>query len=296
MNEHCHLLCLGFGFSAATLTTRLDSEKWTITGTSRSDAGVEKISAQGWQAIRYDKLETLPDDVTHLLSSVPPDEAGDPVLRTFGQELAARARQFQWVGYLSTTGVYGDHGGAWVDEDTPLTPNTERGQRRVAAEMGWQQLHADAGLPLQVFRLAGIYGPGRNALASLKSGKAQRIIRDGQIFSRIHVDDIAGILKASIERPNPGRIYNVADDNPAPPQDVIAHGAALLGMAIPPAIAFADAQLSPMARSFYADSKRVRNDRVKVELGYRFKYPDYRIGLQSLIANDTSESKLDSNA
>ncbi len=283
MNEPRHLLCFGFGFSASTLASQLDRRQWKITGTSRSDEGVAEVEAMGFQAIRYDKLESLPGDVTHLLSSVPPDEAGDPVLRSFGAELAAKARQLQWVGYLSTTGVYGDHAGAWVDEATPLSPNTERGHRRVAAEAGWQELHEQAGLPLHVFRLAGIYGPGRNALESLKSGKARRIIREGQIFSRIHVDDIAGILRASMDRPNPGRVYNVADDDPAPPQDVIAYGAELLGIAIPPAIAFADAQLSPMARSFYADSKRVRNDRVKVELGYRFKYPDYRVGLKSLL-------------
>ncbi len=283
MNEPRHLLCFGFGFSASTLASQLDRRQWKITGTSRSDEGVAEIEALGFQAIRYDKLESLPGDVTHLLSSVPPDEAGDPVLRSFGAELEAKARQLQWVGYLSTTGVYGDHAGAWVDEATPLSPNTERGHRRVAAEAGWQELHEQAGLPLHVFRLAGIYGPGRNALESLKSGKARRIIREGQIFSRIHVDDIAGILRASMDRPNPGRVYNVADDDPAPPQDVIAYGAELLGIAIPPAIAFADAQLSPMARSFYADSKRVRNDRVKVELGYRFKYPDYRVGLKSLL-------------
>ena len=283
MNEPRHLLCFGFGFSASTLASQLDRRQWKITGTSRSDEGVAEIEALGFQAIRYDKLESLPGDVTHLLSSVPPDEAGDPVLRSFGAELEAKARQLQWVGYLSTTGVYGDHAGAWVDEATPLSPDTERGQRRVAAEAGWQELHEQAGLPLHVFRLAGIYGPGRNALESLKSGKARRIIQEGQIFSRIHVDDIAGILRASMDRPNPGRVYNVADDDPAPPQDVIAYGAELLGIAIPPAIAFADAQLSPMARSFYADSKRVRNDRVKVELGYRFKYPDYRVGLKSLL-------------
>ena len=283
MNEPRHLLCFGFGFSASTLASQLDRRQWKITGTSRSDEGVAEIEALGFQAIRYDKLESLPGDVTHLLSSVPPDEAGDPVLRSFGAELEAKARQLQWVGYLSTTGVYGDHAGAWVDEATPLSPNTERGHRRVAAEAGWQELHEQAGLPLHVFRLAGIYGPGRNALESLKSGKARRIIREGQIFSRIHVDDIVGILRASIDLPNPGRVYNVADDDPAPPQDVIAYGVELLGIAIPPAIAFADAQLSPMARSFYADSKRVRNDRVKVELGYRFKYPDYRVGLKSLL-------------
>ena len=275
-----HLLCFGFGFSAAALAALLDRRDWTVTGTSRSDAGVSNIRAAGFHAVRYDQLFHIAYDVTHVLISVPPDADGDLVVKTFGVEIFGRAKQFQWVGYLSTTGVYGDHAGAWVEEETPLTPNTERGQRRVAAEASWCTLHPD--LPVHVFRLAGIYGPGRNALVSLRQGKAQRIIREGQVFSRIHVDDIAGILMASIERPNPARVYNMADDLPAPPQDVIAYGAELLGLPVPPDIAFADAELSPMARSFYADSKRVRNDRVKLELGYRFKYPDYRVGLQSL--------------
>ena len=187
------------------------------------------------------------------------------------------------MGYLSTTGVYGDHGGAWVDEATALTPNTERGQRRLAAEEQWLALHRDHGLPVHVFRLAGIYGPGRNTLDNLRDGTAKRVVKPGQVFSRIHVDDIAGVLLASMARPNPGRAYNVADDEPCPPQDVVTFAAELLGLAPPHEIPFEDARLSPMARSFFADSKRVSNARIKSELGYSLRFPTYREGLKSLI-------------
>ena len=278
-----HLLCFGFGFSAEALSHLLDRSEWQVTGTSRSDAGVADIIAQGFSGIRFDTLRTIPDDVTHILSSVPPDDAGDIVLQRFGQALAERAKDISWAGYLSTTGVYGDHGGGWVDEATPLTPNTTRGERRVAAERGWLELHKTNSLPLHVFRLAGIYGPGRNQLESLRNGTAKRVIKEGQVFSRIHVDDIAGILLQSIARPHPGRVYNVADDEPCPPQDVVTFGADILGMEPPAEEPFEGAVLSAMGRSFFADSKRVRNDRVKQELQYRFKYPDYRTGLRSLL-------------
>ncbi len=191
-----------------------------------------------------------------------------------------RRGTFEWVGYLSTTGVYGDHEGEWVDETAPLTPATKRGRARVAAEAGWQAL----GLPLHIFRLAGIYGPGRGPFAKVRNGTARRIIKDGQVFSRIHVDDIAQVLLASIRQPNPGAVYNVCDDDPAPPQDVIAHAATLLGLPLPPAIKFEDADLTPMARSFYAESKKVQNDRIKSELGVRLLYPSYRDGLPALMA------------
>lgn len=278
-----HLLCLGFGFSARTLALQLDTAEWNITGTSRSAEGATAIRSLGFNAEIFDAMKSIPKDVSHIVSSVPPDANADPVLRRFDSELGARATSFAWVAYLSTTGVYGDHVGAWVDENTPLTPNTERGQRRVDAENYWYELHQKNHLPLQIFRLAGIYGPGRNTLLNLKDGTAKRVIRAGQIFSRIHVEDIAGILNASMAKPHPGRAYNVADDLPAPPQDVVSYGAELLGMEPPPEIAFEAANLSPMARSFYADSKRVSNARVKQELDYRFKFPDYRVGLKSLL-------------
>jgi nucleoside-diphosphate-sugar epimerase len=272
-----HLLCFGFGFSAQALARKLDKNNWHITGTSRSAEGVTAISDLGFEGVLFDELSSIPKTVTHIVSSVPPGASGDPVLQKFKAELQVRTNDLQWVAYLSTTGVYGDRAGVKVDESMALTPNTERGQRRVDAEAAWSFLN-----PL-IFRLAGIYGPGRNALESLKAGTAKRVIKVGQIFSRIHVDDIAGILLASINNPNPGRIYNVADDEPCPPQDVIAYAAQLLKMEPPPEIPFEQAELTPMARSFYADSKRVSNARVKEELGYKFLYPNYRIGLKALL-------------
>lgn len=275
-----HMLCFGFGFSAKTLSTRLDPKEWKITGTSRSQQGAAAIVAQGFEGVVFDDLKSIPSTVTHILTSVPPDDSGDPVLRKLGNEISTLAKHFEWVGYLSTTGVYGDRGGDWVDEDTVLRPNTDRGARRVHAEAAWAEIKD---LNPHIFRLAGIYGSGRNALETLKSGKAQRVIKQGQVFSRIHVEDIAGVLLASISKPTPGRIYNVADDEPCPPQDVIAYAAQLLGFAPPPEIKFEDAKLSAMAKSFYADSKRVSNMRIKNELGYVLKYPNYRVGLKALL-------------
>ncbi len=280
-----HLLCFGFGFSAATLAEMLDKKTWRVTGTSRSDEGVAAITAQGFEAARFDAMTSIPDDVTHIISSVPPDASGDPVLQKFGDELAKRALQFEWVVYLSTTGVYGDHEGGWVDESTPLAPTTERGHRRLQAETQWLDLQRNHGLPVHLFRLAGIYGPGGNQLETAMQGSARRIIKPGQVFSRIHVADIAGILLASMARPNPGAAYNVADDHPAPPQDVVAFACELLGFPVPPEEDFDGATLTPMARSFYAESKRVSNQRVKKELGYQFKYPDYHAGLRDIFNN-----------
>jgi nucleoside-diphosphate-sugar epimerase len=188
----------------------------------------------------------------------------------------------RWAGYLSTTGVYGDCGGAWVDEDSPLAPNVERARRRVEAEQAWRA----AGLPLHIFRLAGIYGPGRSAIDSVRAGTARRIVKPGQVFSRIHVEDIAQSVLASLDHPRPGAVYNLCDDDPAPPQEVIAYACRLLGVAPPPEIPWqqALATLSPMALSFYADSKRVRNDRMKAELGVTLAYPSYREGLRAILA------------
>lgn len=278
-----HILFFGFGFSAEALTRRLDPAQWRITGTSRSEEGAARLRARGVNGVRFDALNDIPDDVTHIVSSVPPGDSGDPVLLRFGAALQRQVHRLTWAAYLSTTGVYGDHGGAWIDEATTLTPNTERGRRRLAAEEAWLRLHRLNGLPLHIFRLAGIYGPGRNQLETVLDGTAKRIIKEGQVFSRIHVDDISGILLASMARPHPGTAYNVADDDPCPPQDVVEHAAELLGKPVPPAIAFADAELSPMARSFYADSKRVANRRVKEELGYRFLYPSFHEGLAALL-------------
>ncbi|MFO1121955.1 MAG: SDR family oxidoreductase [Hyphomicrobiales bacterium] len=282
-----HLLCFGLGFTARVLAERLAAQDWRISATSRSAAGAAGISAFGYRGFVFDGTAPLPEDafdgVTHVLNSAPPDASGDPVLAQCRDQLARRAAQVRWAAYLSTTGVYGDHAGGWVDEDTPLTPNTERGERRVIAEAQWLDLWRETGFPTHVFRLAGIYGPGRNALASVLDGSARRIIKPGQVFSRIHVADIATVLEASIAHPHPGRIYNVCDDEACPPQDVIAHAAELLGRPVPPDIAFEAAALSPMARSFYADSKRVSNRRIKSELGVALAYPTYREGLAALL-------------
>ena len=278
-----HLLCFGFGFSARALAARLDRREWKISATSRDAAGIAAIEAQGFQGLPFDKTLRIAADVTHLLISAPPGEQGDPVLQLFEEQLQKLSKSLKWVGYLSTTGVYGDRGGDWVDEDSPLEPTTARGQRRLEAERSWLRLHSDFGLPVHLFRLAGIYGPGRNQLLTVRDGSARRIIKPGQIFSRIHVEDIAGVLAASIAKPNPGRAYNVCDDEPCPPQDVVAYAADLLGLPLPPEIPFKEAELSPMARSFYAESKRVSNGRMKTELRYKLLFPNYREGLRSLL-------------
>ena len=283
-----HLLCFGFGFSARAFAARLDKREWKISATSRDAAGIAEIEAQGFHGLPFASTLQIAPDVTHLLISAPPGENGDPVLHLFQAQLQKLSKQLQWVGYLSTTGVYGDRGGDWVDEDSPLEPTTARGQRRLEAERSWLRLHRDFGLPVHVFRLAGIYGPGRNTLLNVRDSSAKRIIKPGQIFSRIHVEDIAGVLAASIAKPNPGRAYNVCDDEPCPPQDVVEFAADLLGLQLPPEIPFENAELSPMARSFYADSKKVSNKRIKTELGYRLIYPNYRDGLRALLSTLTA--------
>ena len=276
------LLSFGHGYSAQALERLLLPQGWRIIGTTRSEAKAEAMRTRGIEALIWpgaDVTDAL-NAASHLLMSASPDDGSDPVLAALQNQITARADQFEWAGYLSTTGVYGDHGGDWVDETAPLTPATRRGQARVVAEAAWQAIPA---LPLHIFRLAGIYGPGRGPFAKVRNGTARRIIKDGQVFSRTHVDDIAQVLAASIARPNPGAIYNVCDDDPAPPQDVIAYAAQLLGLPVPEAVPFEDAELTPMARSFYAESKKVRNDRIKDDLGVKLLFPDYRSGLQSLL-------------
>ena len=284
------ILSFGHGYSAQALSRILLPQGWQITGTTRSEVKAEALAGQGVVPLIFpgdvDGDGDLADAIaqaSHLLISAGPDASGDPVLNAVGDMISARARQFEWVGYLSTTGVYGDHQGAWVDENTPLTPSTRRGQWRKDAEEAWQ---AVPGLPLHIFRLAGIYGPGRGPFAKVRDGTARRIVKTGQVFSRTHVEDIAQVLVASIAQPAPGTAYNICDNDPAPPQNVIAHAAELLGAPVPPAIPFETAEMTPMARSFYAESKRVRNDRIKTELGVKLLYPTYREGLAALLEDD----------
>lgn len=280
------LFCFGYGFSATALGQRLAARGFDIAGTCRRPEKAEVMKKAGVTPYLFagplEDADAALMGTTHMLLSVPPGENGDPVLAAHGAAIARLAPHLKWLGYLSTTGVYGDREGEWVDEESPLEPGTERGMRRLMAEQGWQRLAEAHDLPLHIFRLAGIYGPGRNQLQSLRDGRARRIIKPGQVFSRIHVADIAGILEASIDRPHPGRAYNVCDDEAAPPQDVVAFAAELLGMAPPPEIAFEEAELSPMARSFYSESKRVTNQRLHDELGVTLHYPTYREGLRAL--------------
>lgn len=276
-----HLFIFGLGFSARVIARAAQDRGWRVSGTTRSGLG---DGLDGITVHAFDRDHPLPlqalDGVTHVLSSVPPDHDGDPVLDMVGAALCQVAPV--WVGYLSTTGVYGDCQGDWVDEDSPLRPDLDRSRRRVLAEQAWQ----GSGLPVQVFRLAGIYGPGRSAIDTVRQGRARRIIKPDQVFSRIHVDDIAQVVLASIDRPHPGRAYNLCDDDCAPPQDVITHACALLGVEPPPEVEWEQAQatLSPMALSFYADNKRVRNDRIKRELGVSLRYPSYRQGLAAILS------------
>lgn len=272
------LLSIGHGYSAQALARRLLPQGWRIIGTTRSDAGADFLRATGVEALVWpgaDLTDALAQS-THLLTSVAPVD-GDPVLDAIGAQIAAS--QLEWVGYLSTTAVYGHHNGDWVDETTPLAPTTARGLARVQAEAGWAAL----GLPLHVFRLAGIYGPGRGPFEKVRDGSARRIHKAGQVFSRIHVDDIAKLLHAALLRPQPG-IYNVCDDDPASPEDILGLAADLLGLPPPPIVPYEQAEMTPMARSFYAENKRVRNDRIKTVFGVSLDYPTYREGLAAILA------------
>ena len=279
------LLTIGQGYSANALTGHLAPKGWKLFGTTRSPEKFPAIQALGVSPLLFPEgdLTDALSEATHLLISVSPSENGDPFLAKYGSKLHKHAPNLEWVGYLSTTGVYGDHAGGWVTEETPLTPSSRRGLMRVEAENQWR----GRGLPLHIFRLAGIYGPHRGPFEKIRNGTARRIIKEGQVFSRTHVDDIAQVLLASINSPNAGAAYNVCDDMPAPPQDVLAYAAELLGMALPPEVRFEDAELSPMARSFYGESKRVANERIKNDLGVTLLYPDYKSGLQAVLAAET---------
>ncbi|MCH2168784.1 MAG: SDR family oxidoreductase [Oceanicola sp.] len=279
------LLSLGHGYSAAALAARVLPLGWRVLGTTRKPERAELLRAQGVTPliVGTDDIAAAVHQATHLLSSAGPSAEGDPFLPLLAPAIEA-APNLSWIGYLSTTGVYGDRGGDWVDEDSETNPESARGQWRLAAEQDWRALGG------HIFRLAGIYGPGRGPFSKVRSGQARRIIKPGQVFGRIHADDIAQIVAASMARPNPGQIYNCSDDMPAPPQDVIGYAAQLLGLPLPPEEPFETAEMSPMARSFYAANRRVRNTRIKSELGVRLLYPDYKVGLRDLLKREQAES------
>ena len=282
-----NLLIFGMGYTAAAVVAGVPPNTGGgVRGTTRSAQKAAHLTQSEIDA-RVFPGDDVRGDITwatHILITAGPEGGKDPVLTRLRPAFIDHAAQLMWVGYLSTTAVYGDHNGGWVDETTPPAPTTTRGQARLAAEQDWITLCHDHGLPVHIFRLPGIYGPGRGPFAKLRAGTARRIIKDGQVFNRIHVDDLAQALRASMATPNPGAIYNIADDVPAPPQDVIAYAATLLGRQPPPALEYDVAPMSPMARDFYAESKRVDNQRMKRELGVNLRYPDYRVGLHAVLA------------
>lgn len=283
------VLCLGLGYTAAALARRLTPKGAHFAGTARSTDGVRHIQERGWQGMVLDGTDVSPElaaavaEATHVLVSAAPDEDGDPILRSLGHHLALAPR-LRWIGYLSTVSVYGDHGGAWVDETTPPRAPGRRGLMRLDAERHWLQFEETCGTRVDIFRLPGIYGPGRGAVDQLRAGTARRIVKPGQVFNRVHVDDIAAALDAAMTAPSAHHIYNVADDEPAPADEVVTYAAGLLGIEPPPLIRFEDASFSAMARSFYDQSKRVSNRRMKESLKVKLSYPTYREGMAAIAA------------
>jgi dTDP-4-dehydrorhamnose reductase len=280
------LFCFGFGYTAEGLARRLSARVLSLAGT-RTDLpkGDEPPLGARLAEFRGDtaspEVTELMSGATHVLVSVPPDLEGCPVLRHFREDIA-RLGELAWIGYLSTVGVYGDWQGHWVDETSPPRPSSERSLRRLQAERAWVQFGRDVGCRVEIFRLAGIYGPGRSVIDTLRAGTARRIVKPGQVFNRIHVDDIAKVLAAAIDKDTGHRIYNVSDDEPAPPQDVLVYAAELLELPVPPEVPFDKAALTDMAATFWADNKRVSNARIRRDLGVELLYPTYREGLRAL--------------
>ena len=293
-----HLFCFGLGYSATRIAERLMREGWAVSGTCRSPEQQRTLAEKGMRVFLFARGRPLDDaaealtGVTDVLSSVPPDPEGDAVLDHHHDDLVAMDG-VRWLGYFSTTGVYGDTGGSDVTETAALRPTTERSRRRVAAERLWLELYRSHGLPVHVFRLAGIYGPGRSVVDQVRAGTARRIEKPGQVFSRIHVDDIATIVRASMARPEPGGIYNVCDDEPAAPSAVVQYACELLGVEPPPPVAFSEAAegMSQMALTFWQDNRRVVNARLKEVLGVELAYPDYRVGLKAIVAAEQGRSE-----
>ncbi len=276
------LFVFGLGYSALAIAKRVVGDGWTVAGTTRSAEGADRLRQFGIEPFLFDGPAPIAsaafNGITHQFASVPP-EHDHPAPRHHANDIAA-AEGLEWVGYLSTTSVYGVTDGSTVDEDYPCAPSSARGQRRLNAERAWQALP----LPGHIFRLSGIYGPGRSVFDTIRAGKAQRVVKPGQVFNRIHIDDIATTVRASMAKPWPGRVYNLADDLPAPSADLVTYACGLLKIEPPPEILFEEAVFSPMAREFWADNKRIDNSRIKCELGVKLAYPTYREGLDAIFA------------
>lgn len=283
------LVCFGMGYTAHYLAQQLLATGWQVVGSCRSAEKAQSLSAQGITPILFsdehpvDDVAALMAGATHMLGSVPPGDQGDPVLVRYADQLAAHAGSLQWLGYLSTIGVYGDQQGAWVDESTPVNPGSDGTRHRVQAEQQWLDLGKRINVPAHVFRLPGIYGPGpRNQISALQAGRARRIIKPDQVFNRIHVEDLVAVLMASMARPGGSAVFNIADDEPAAADEIVCYAAELLAIEPPPAEPWEDADMSELGRRFYSECKRVRNDRIKQELGVTLRYPTYREGLKAL--------------
>ncbi len=283
------LFIFGLGYSGLEIAKLARAAGWSVAGTCRTPQRLAELQGLGFEAHLFDGHSALPatamGNASHVLCTIAPGTEGDPALRTSAQRL----RSARWLGYLSTTGVYGDHAGDWVDESTPARPSQARSIERLAAERAWLAMGLDGGAAVDIFRLPGIYGPGRSAIDQVKAGTARRIDKPGQVFSRVHVEDIAGTVLMAITQSHAGSIYNIADDLPAPSADVVAFACELLGEPVPPLVPWeqAAAAMSPMARSFYAGSRRVRNDRIKSELGVVLRYPTYKEGLRAIAASSS---------
>jgi len=286
-----HLMILGAGFSGKAIAQAAGAHFARISGTTRSAAKADRLATMGIEPLVFDGEAITPElaaafaTVTHLVQSIAPGSSGDPILRLLGNNIKSVMPQLQWIGYLSTVGVYGDHNGAWVDEDTLCKPVSVRSVERVDAENGWLQLAQATGLSVAILRLSGIYGPGRNTFCNLADGTARRLVKKDQVFNRIRVEDIGGATLL-LMRSNTAGIFNITDQEPAPPQDVVEEAAQLMGVPVPPEMDFETAELSPMARSFYGENKRVSNRKIR-DLGYEFLYPDYRMSLQNLWSSGT---------
>lgn len=284
------LFCFGLGYCAGVLSRRLSTRGWAISGTATTPEKADALKRKGYEAFVFDGATRDPAIIaalgtaTHVLVSIPPGADGDPALQVYGSDIAA-SPSVSWIGYYSSVSVYGDSKGEWVDETTPPDPATDRGRRRLDAELAWADLGRSANKAIVVLRLPGIYGPGRSAIDQLRAGTARRIFKPGQVTNRVHVDDIATATEAALDLAGGVHIFNVTDDLPAPPQDVIEYGAELLGVPCPPATDPTDAGLSPMARSFYAESKKVSNARIKDELGIKLAYPTYVEGLKAIASS-----------
>ncbi|MDP1753177.1 MAG: SDR family oxidoreductase [Reyranella sp.] len=280
------LFIFGLGYSGLEIAQLAKTEGWTVAGTCRSAEKAAGLRAGGIEAHVFDGTKPLSAEAfgntSHVLCTIAPGKTGDPALRLS----ASLLKQARWLGYLSTTGIYGDHGGGWVDEDTPPNPGQLRSIERLAAERGWQAMALEASAKLDIFRLPGIYGPGRSTLDQVKAGTARRIDKPGQFFSRAHVADIAATVVKAMTAPHPCGIYNVADDLPVSTGEVVAFACELLGLPVPPSIPWevAAPSMSEMARSFYSESRRVRNERMKRDLGVVLRYPTYREGLRAIAA------------